>query len=137
MQTDLVARLRADIGISALVASTNSRPAIDYVTRPDGAVLPSVTITDVVGDPIYIMSGRQGSVQATVQFDIWSATPLQGIQVADRIVEIMESEATHGSTFFHRAFISSGPRQMRAEDLEGGQRVHRRSVDLQFFHKPV
>lgn len=137
MQVDLVARLRADATLGAILATHNSRSAIDWGVRPDTANMPCVTLTDVVTDPIYKQDGRDSATQSTVQVDVWAATPLAAIQAVNRVIEIMESETTQGATFFHRAFLSSGPRSMRIEDLPGGERAHRKSADLQFYHRPI
>jgi hypothetical protein len=137
VQADLVARLRADSTLPSLVGRKNGRPAIDWDGRPDGASLPSVTLTDVSLDPIYTQGGREGQSESVVQVDVWGLKPLDCLNAINRIVAIMESEGSHGATFFQRAFLTSGPRGMRTEDLPGGQRVYRRRADLTFYHKPA
>lgn len=137
MQADLVARLRADATLAGLVGVKSARPSIDWVSRPDAASLPSITLTDVSTDPIYTQDGREGSAQSTVQIDVWSETVLQGVTALDRVIAILEAEAAHGATFFQRAFLTSGPRSMQTEDLPGGERVNRRRADLTFYHKPA
>lgn len=134
MQTDLVARLRADAELSALLGAKGNRSAVDYDTRPDAGGLPALVLSDVSTQPIYTQGGRAGQ-ESIVQIDVWAATPLEAINAIDRAVTLMEAEAEVGATYFHRAFLNTGPRTMRAEDLPGGERVHRRSADIRFHHK--
>lgn len=136
-QADLVARLRDDATLTSLLGSRGDSPAVNWVDRPDTASLPSLTLTEVSSAPNYVQAGRIRQTEVTIQIDAWAATPLETIAALDRAVAILESAADLGVTAFTRAFVTSGPRTMRAEDLPGGMRVHRRTVDLTFHHKSI
>ncbi|GLQ20391.1 DUF3168 domain-containing protein [Algimonas porphyrae] len=136
-QADLVARLRADATLTSQLGTSGGNPAINWLERPSKASLPSVTLSEVSSAPTYIQGGRLASTEATVQLDVWATTPLATIAALDRVVAVLETEAEHGSTFFFRGFVTSGPRSMRAEDIPGGMRVHRRTADITFTHKPA
>lgn len=137
MQADLVARLRADATLAGLLGTKNSRAAIDWVSRPDSSTLPSLTLTEITTTPSYTQAGREAQAETTIQIDAWSESVLDGVLALSRAIIVLEAEATVGSTFFQRAFLTSGPRSMRAEDLPGGQKVNRQTADLTFYHKPA
>lgn len=136
MQADLIARLRGDAALTALLGVKGSRSAVDWVARPDSTTLPSVTLTEVVSLPIYTAAGQAENIETTVQVDVWSGDVLAGISAMDRITAIMSVTESVGDTYFCRAFLSGGPRNMDPKDLPGGQRVYRRSADFQFYHRP-
>lgn len=137
MQADLVARLRADATLTGLLGSKGSRSAVDWVSRPDSASLPALTLTEITTTPSYTQGGREAQAETTVQIDAWGKSVLDCTFALSRAIILLEAEATVGSTFFQRAFLTSGPRSMRTEDLPGGQTVNRQTADLTFYHKPA
>ena len=136
MQADLIARLRADATLTALLGAKSSRSAIDWVARPIAAALPSVTLNEIMAQPIYTMAGEADNSSALIQVDVWSDDVLAGVLALDRITLLLATDATQGSTYFCRAFLSSGPRNMNVADLPGGATVHHRTADFQFYHRP-
>jgi hypothetical protein len=137
MQADLIARLRGDAALTALLGVKGSRSAIDWVARPNAGSLPAVTLTEVTSLPIYTAESQADSTSAIVQLDVWSESVLDGVNAMDRIVSVLSAEATQGTTEFCRAFLNGGPRNMDVADLPGGARVHHRSADFQFYHRPI
>ena len=135
---DLLARLRGSAGIQAVMASdaTLSRRAIDWVIRPDGAGLPAVVLTRVSINPDYDQDGR-GTLEATnIQVDVYDTTHSAAARILSAIRAELEAEATQDDTAFKRAYISAGPRTMRADDL-GDLRTFRLSADFEVWHKPA
>lgn len=132
-----MARLRADATLAGLLGTKNLRPAVDWVSRPDSATLPSLTLTEITTTPSYTQGGREPQAETTIQIDAWGSSILDCTFALSRAIIVLESEATVGSTFFQRAFLTSGPRSMRTEDLEGGQKINRQTADLTFYHKPA
>jgi hypothetical protein len=137
MQADLIARLRGDAALTALLGVKGSRSAIDWVARPDSGSLPAVTLTEVTSLPIYAAEGQADAISAIIQVDVWSESVLDGVEAMDRIVAILSVDATQADTQFCRAFLNGGPRNMDLADLSGGARVHHRTADFQFYHRPI
>lgn len=137
MQIDLVARLRADIALSGIMGATPADPRVHWLKRPIGQSLPAITLTQIATEERYTQAGKGEWRQTTVQFDVWSAEPLGGITVLDRLQALLESGATTGSTQFCRAFLSSGPRDLRPTEIKGGELIHQRTADFRINHKPA
>lgn len=137
MQIDLITRLRGDAQLAALLGATGSRPSVDWVSRPNGSNTPSVTLTEVSTRPDYTQDDKSEWQEVVVQMDAWSDTVLTGNLIIDRLIALMQSRAIVGDTVFNRAFINGGPRNMRVEDLAGGERLNHKTVDFRFYHKPA
>ncbi|SDP40613.1 Protein of unknown function [Filomicrobium insigne] len=69
MEEAMIARLLADPGVAAY-ASTRIYP----VSRPQGDLLPAVTLQRIDGGPTYSDDGETGLGNARVQIDTWAAT---------------------------------------------------------------
>ncbi|MGB6230837.1 MAG: hypothetical protein WBF53_12025 [Litorimonas sp.] len=136
MQADLIARLRADATLAGALARHDGRSSIDLVTRPDRAAMPGMTVTEVNTNIDYNQSGATSWRETLIQFDIYAATAGETIAASNALTALLHAEATVGATRFSRGYLDSA-RQMRAEDTDGGERVHRRSIDFRLVHRPA
>lgn len=137
MHKDLVDYLRNSDGLKAAVASHNDRAEIDWGVRPDAAVNPSVTLTHVSTTPMYDQDGRSELEPSRIQVDVWSNTFFEGVTIMSLIRPLLEVPSTFGNTKFDRGFLESGPRSLKTQDLDGGERVFHYSADFIIWHKPI
>ncbi|HCS17665.1 MAG TPA: DUF3168 domain-containing protein [Erythrobacter sp.] len=134
MEEALVARLRADASIAALVATVNSRPAVDWMERPES--LPAVTLQDVSAGRNYAHSGAVGLDNPMVQIDCWAESYGEAKVLARAVIAEMEGAATVSGIAFEHAFLAAS-RAMDPEDLGGGIKVFRQSLDFNVRFNPA
>jgi hypothetical protein len=136
MEEALVARLRAATAVSARVATYGGRPVIDWVSRPDGSSLPALTLQGIDAARIYSHGGGLGLENKRVQFDCWAATYGAARLLARAVIAELETIETISGVAFDAGFLVAD-RDMMAEDLGGGVRVYRISLDFSLWYKPA
>lgn len=134
MEEALVARLRADAGISALVGTVNSRPAVDWIERSE--TLPCITLQDVTSGRNYAHDGAIDLESPTVQIDCWAESYGTAKLIARAVIAEMETAATVSGIVFDESFLAAS-RAMDPEDLGGGIKVFRQSLDFRVWFKPA
>lgn len=134
MEEALVARLRATAAIAALVGTTNSRPAIDWIERPE--VLPAITLQDVTSGRDYTHGGATDLERPIVQIDCWAGTYGEAKLIARAVIAEMETQETVSGTAFGFSFVEAS-RSMDPEDLGGGIKVFRQSLDFRVWFQPA
>ena len=127
MEVALRTRLLADSGVSALVSQ------ISWLTRPQGAALPGITMQKIVSDRGYTMAGPGGFHGELVQFDIWASSFLAALAIRDAVIAAMESTATASGVTFSPSFLRS--ERQTAEDVPGVGTVSRISLDFTVWWK--
>lgn len=136
MEESLVARLRAASAVAAKVSIFTGRPAIDWVSRPDRSALPALTIQGVDASRIYSHGGGLGLENKRVQFDCWAPTYGASRLLARAVIAELETSKAVAGTSFDAGFLVAD-RDMMAEDLGGGVRVYRVSLDFSLWYKPT
>ena len=134
MEEALVARLRAVSAITSQLATVNSRPAIDWIERTDA--LPSITLQDVTAGRNYAHDGATGLGNPMVQIDCWANTYGAAKLIARAVRDEMETAATQGSIDFQESFLVSS-RGTEPDDLGGGTKVFRQSLDFSVWFQPA
>lgn len=134
MEEDLVARLRANSGVAALVALRGARPAVDWQER--GEELPCVTMEMVAPGFGYTFAGADALKGATVQFDCWATSFAAATLLERAVIVALAPAATFGNTQFDAGFVLAS-RSRQPEDLGGGIKVFRKSLDLAVWHRPA
>ena len=134
MEEALVARLRADATIAAQVATKNSRPSVDWIERPEA--LPAITLQDVSAGRNYTHDGANGLAAPVVQIDCWAGTYGEAKTLARAVIAEMETSATVSGVEFITSFLDAS-RGMNPEDLGGGIKVFRQSLDFTVWHRPA
>lgn len=134
MEEALVTRLRATAAIAALAGTFHGRPAIDWIERPE--VLPAVTLQDITGGRIYTHGGAVGLGDPVVQIDCWAKTYGTAKLLARAVIAEMETQETVGGIRFGFSFLEDS-RAMKPEDLGGGIKVFRQSLDFRVWHQPA
>ncbi|OYW87302.1 MAG: hypothetical protein B7Z20_05420 [Sphingobium sp. 32-64-5] len=130
MEADLIVRLLADSGLSALVGNR-----ITLLERPQGESFPAVTLFRVSPGRSYTFSGASGSHGTLMQFDIWGLTPLSVAQVMTALTAALEQPATVGGTMFEMSFLQS--ERDSSEDVPGLGTVARKSADFLIWWQPA
>lgn len=136
MEEALVARLRATSAISTKTATFGGRAAIDWVSRPDRSGLPAVTLQGVDSGAIYSHGNQTDLENKRVQIDCWASTYGAARLLARAIITELETSETIGGIRFDTGFLVAD-RDMMAEDLDGGVRVYRVSLDFSLWYKPA
>ena len=129
MEEQLKANLRANAGVAARTAVINGRPAVDWVTRPDGSDLPALTLQRISSDNLYTQDGRAKLTGARVQFDCWGKTYGQVRLLWRAVLAAMDSP-----TDDYRAFLEDD-NDSPPEDLAGGIRVFRVRGDFRIWYQ--
>lgn len=131
MEADLRTRLLAAAAVAALVGGR-----VSWVERPRTGGLPAITLTMAVDGSFYTHDGSDPLRSPRVQVDCWAGTHLGASQLASAVTAALESPTVVGTTKFGRAFVADS-RDGGLEDMEGGGKVHRRSIDFIIWHEPV
>lgn len=134
MEEALVTRLRAVTAITSQLATVNSRPAIDWIERPE--TLACITLQDISAGRLYAHDGAAGLANPLVQIDCWARTYGAAKLIARAVITEMEQSATVSSIAFDEAFLEAS-RAMDPEDLGGGIKVFRQSLDFSVWFKPA
>ena len=134
MEEALVERLRATTSIAALVGTTNSRPAIDWIER--GETLPCITLQDVTTGRRYAQDGPTDLENPMVQMDCWAETYGAAKLLARAVRDEMETAETVSGIEFDESFLVA-ERGMTPDDLGSGIKVFRVSLDFSVWFTPV
>ena len=134
MEEALLARLRAESSITALTGTHNSRAAIDWIERPE--TLPAITLRDITAGKIYAQDGATGLANPLVQIDCWAGTYGAAKLLARSVITEMETAETISGIVFDESFLVAS-RAMDPEDLGGGLKVFRQSLDFSVWFQPV
>lgn len=128
MEESLLARLRANAGLLALVSDR-----IDWIERPQGDALPGVTLQVIDPGRHYTLDGY-GLNGTRVQIDSWGSIYDDAKLVARAVLEAIEPAATQGAIEFSRSFLDGG-RDHKPVDLPGGGKVFGVSQDFIIWWK--
>lgn len=134
MHEALITRLRADAGIAAAVGTYDSRPAVDWIERPN--VLPALTLQEIAPGRDYTHAGAVDLTGPLIQFDCWGNTFGESELLSRAVIAEMEAAATVASVDFDFAFVVS-KRATEPEDIGGGVSVHRVSLDFRVHSTPA
>lgn len=130
MEESLVADLRGNAGVTALVSTHNGRALVDWAVRPDKSGLPAVTMQRVSTDKIYSHSGPVSLTGARVQFDCWAGT----YGAARSLWRALQTAIEAGGADWRGGFLATA-RDFAPENLDGGQRVFRVSGDFNIWYQ--
>lgn len=128
-QGALLARLRANAGVTALIAAKSY-----WEQAPQGVfiVRPYVTLLDVTELRPQILNGWDLEA-ARVQIDVWANTYTSKNDVMEAVLTaLVPGHTTNGHTF-QRADVAMGPRDIAGE-RDGTEPVFRKTVDLILHH---
>ena len=131
MEEDLVARLLAAAGLSALVGNR-----INWLDRPQADALPSVTLQDISAGRSYTYSGASGTTSPRIQIDSWGASYASAKAVSRAVIAALEPSATVGGTRFSASFLDGGG-GASSEDVDGGTKIYRVSQDWIIWNNPI
>jgi hypothetical protein len=131
MEQALVSRLLANAALAALVGTR-----IVWIERPQGSALPALTLQRVTPGRDYNYSGASGTSSPMVQADCWGGSYATAKAVAAAVIEAVEERATIGGVKFAPGFIV-GARDMPTEELGGGIKVYRVSLDIIVWNSPA
>lgn len=129
MEEALIAFLLADAGLAGLVGTR-----IDWLRRPQGAALPSITLQNASTAREYVMTGREGLVGYLVQIDVWGSTYKSMKQVHRAVIAALGDLNTAP---FQGAFLET--ERETAEEQDGPDATasttfYRASIDVRIWH---
>jgi hypothetical protein len=131
MEEAFRARLLAHAGLASLVASR-----VVWIERPQGTGLPAVTLQLVSIGRDYTYSGADGTGNPRVQVDCWGRSYGEAKAVSRAVISAVEQRATQGAVKFAPAFIDAA-RDMPPEELAGGVKVYRVTLDIIVWNSPA
>ncbi len=103
MEADLIAKLLASSGVTALVSTR-----INWSRRPQGSALPAIVLHRIDGLPDVTHGGASGLVVSRIQADCWAASYGAAKAVARAIETAITAQTfTQGSTRFDVILIDS------------------------------
>lgn len=126
-QGALLARLRANAGVTALVGTKSY-----WVQAPQGIAMPYVTLLDLTPFRSQTLSAwdLEGS---RVQVDSWADDALEAINIMDAVLNALVPGHTTNGHRFQRADVALGPRDIAGE-RDGTTPIFRKSADLIIHH---
>ncbi len=103
MEADLIAKLLASSGVTALVSTR-----INWKRRPQGSALPAIVLHKISGTPDVTHGGASGLRVSRIQADCWGASYGSAKAVARAIESAITAQTfTQGSTRFDVILIDS------------------------------
>lgn len=129
MEEDLIARLVADAGVSAVVGA-----GVSWFERNRDDALPVLVLTKVSPGRDYAHDGPDGLDGPRVQFDCLGSTGDEALALKRAVVACMEQPATVGNTLFHNAFLE-GETWIPQGEQDGGEPLFQLSLDFIFYHQ--
>lgn len=131
MEDALTARLLATPALTALVGNR-----ITWGERVKKEPLSALTMLLVSPGRTYVHGGADATGSPRVQFDCYAATSLAAKAIADALIATLETPAVQGSVAFSVALLDAmrGP---LIEDVGGGLKVHRYSLDFFVWFSPA
>lgn len=131
MEEALVARLLAAAAIQGIVGQR-----VNWGFRLQGEGLPALTLFNASPDRSYTYKGASTLAGPRVQFDCWAADFITAKALARAVIATIEPPATVPGISFQGAFLEQ-ERGPLIEDLGGGRKVHRVSLDFFVWNKPA
>lgn len=126
MEADLITRLLATAGVTALVSTR-----INWSRRPQGAALPAIVLHRVSGTPDVHHGGASGLVMSRVQVDCWAASYGSAKAIARAVQTAITAQSfTQGATRFDVILIDSE----RDDSTDETTPLFRTSLDLMVHH---
>lgn len=129
MQTALRTRLMADAPIAA-VAGTR----IDWMERPQGNPLPSITLQTISDPRPQHLKGFQRLRETRVQVDCWADDYATARALAELVITAAVPATIVDDVRFDRAMVE-GPRDLTNENDVGA--IKRASLDLFIWHAKI
>lgn len=129
MEEDLVARLVADAGVSAVVGAK-----VSWFDRRRADALPVLVLTKVSPGREYTHAGADGLDGPRVQFDCLGRTDAEALALKRAVVACMEPSATVGDTLFHNAFLE-GETWISQGEQDGGEALFQLTLDFIFYYE--
>lgn len=134
MEEALIARLRAVTAITSQLAQVNGRGAIGWIERPEQ--LPAIVLQDITAGRNYSHGGATELDNPLVQIDCFAKSYGAAKLIARAVRDEMEKPATVGGIIFEESFLVSS-RGMNPDDLGGGIKVFRQSLDFSVWFQPA
>lgn len=128
MEDDLVARLKGDTTIAALVSEAVSWGGLN---RED--LVPAIVLQMVSPGRDYDHDGPTGEDEPRIQIDCYAPTDAQAAALKRAVQDCMEQPATVGSTKFEEGFLDTESWIDEGEQ-DGGEPLFRVSQDYIFLH---
>lgn len=128
MEEDLTAAMLAYAGIKALVKSR-----IQWLVRPQGALLPAIVLQKVSAPRAYTLQGRVGLVGHLVQASCWGRTFLEAKGVSRAVLLLADTLTTAP---FQGVFAENERDTVEtgAPLPDGAEDYYRTDLDLRVWH---
>lgn len=132
MEEALRAYLRADAALAALVSTR-----VEWLKRPQGSALPSVTLQIASAPRSYTMGGRVALVGYLVQMDVWAASYTSMKAVSRALIVALDGliEAPFQAALIENERETTEPQD--GPDATGSTDFYRSSLDVRVWHQPV
>lgn len=123
-EADLVAHLRADSGIAAVVGDR-----IYPVVLPQNSAKPAITYQEITGIPQTDLSGDDGDLmEIRVQVDCWGENP-RGYTAASALADLVRVRLQTAATNFHAVT------NWRRIGYEDDARLYRGLLDVSLWYR--
>lgn len=126
-QSGVRARLLANSTVSGIVGSR-----VDWVTRPQKAALPAISLQTVSDPRPDHLKGVDGARATRVQCDCWAVTYASAMTLARAAIAALQPPATISGKKFGNARVDA--QRDLGENIADGSFIHRQSVDLIIWH---
>ena len=130
MEEALVARLSAATAVAGIAWDR-----ISWFERPRRGGLPCVVLTMISPGREWTHGGPDGLDRPSVQFDCWAESDTAALALARAVQAEMEQPRTVSDWVFHEGALE-GQQIDTPDDLAGGLKLFRVSLDFSFFHQP-
>lgn len=127
----LTARVLASTGLQAIIGTR-----ANWGERPKKEPLPAMTMLNVSPGRNYLHSGADPTGNPRVQFDCYGNTSDEARALKKALITELETRSSHLDVDFSVALLDA-ERGPLIEDVGGGQKAHRFSLDFFVWFSPA
>lgn len=126
LETDLVARLKADAALSPLVGARIYADAF-----PKDPTYPAIVYQLISRNDDYTQDGPSGLVDRRIQIDCYAAGKVAVIDLSDKVIASLNGyRGVMGGTAVRGVFLDNERDQFPQDLLSAGKRPYRRILDF-------
>jgi hypothetical protein len=130
MEQAITQKLISSGPVTTLVGTSPAR--IQWDRRPQAAALPSITLTNISGAPLYSDEGSTGLVMRRVQIDCWADDSTEAKSLARAVSSCLRQPFMTSAAFTFSGVFPENTIDF-TEQEQGDKPIYRRMLEYEFW----
>jgi hypothetical protein len=130
MEQAITQKLIGSAGVTAIVGASPAR--IQWDRRPQAAALPSITLSNISGAPLYSDEGSTGLVMRRVQIDCWADDSTEAKSLAKAVSSCLRQPFMSSAAFTFSGVFPENTIDF-VEQEQGDTPIYRRMLEYEFW----